>query len=75
MANIPDTVIILFVIIGAAASVCMGFAVHRLFYRPVTVNFNARSEPQLDYMREVRDRSKMDAMMEARADRVHQRYH
>ncbi|RVX67245.1 hypothetical protein B0A52_09282 [Exophiala mesophila] len=59
MADIPDTVIVLFVILGAAATVCMGYAVHKLFYRPVATNFNAKSEPQLDYMREVRDRSKI----------------
>ena len=73
MADIPDTVIVLFVILGAAATVCMGYAVHKLFYRPVATNFNAKSEPQLDYMREVRDRSKMYAMMDARGDRS-QRY-
>lgn len=72
--SIPDSIIILFVILGAAGAVCMGFAINRLFYKTSEVNFNVKSQPQMDYQREVRDRTKMAAMLDARGNRQHEQY-
>jgi hypothetical protein len=63
MADIPQAIIVLFVMIGAAALVCCGFAVHSFavgFARDGN-GFKPLTSEQADYMREVRSRN-LDAL-------------
>lgn len=71
MEPLPDSVIILLVILGAAFSVCIGFGMQRLFTKEQPTNWNQKSQSQLEYQREVRERGKMQAWDEARAGRRH----
>jgi hypothetical protein len=66
---LPYAVIILFIILGAAASVCVGFAVQRLFNKHVSDSFEQKQPAQEEYMREVRQRNQMLAYAEARTGR------
>ena len=68
MDALPNSVVVLLVIIGAAAAVVMGFATHRLFGKADSEvdNFNQRKPDQLAYMREVRDRNMMEAVGDRR---------
>jgi hypothetical protein len=61
--------IILICIVSAAASVVLGYAVHRLFFKFTgdENKFDKPSEEQHQYMREVRERNRMLAYMDARA--------
>ncbi len=69
--GLPNGVVILICILGAAAFTTMGFAFQRLWGTPdETENFNQRHPAQEAYMRELRERNVMAAMGEARA-----RYH
>ncbi|KIW53549.1 hypothetical protein PV05_09109 [Exophiala xenobiotica] len=60
--------IILICIVSAAVTVVLGYSVHRLFFRFSGEENKLRkpSEEQLQYMREVRDRNRMLAYMDAR---------
>ncbi len=59
---LPDSVVVLLVILGAAATVCIGFATQRLFGKPEPEeNFNQKRPDQMAYMREVRERNMADA--------------
>lgn len=75
--GIPDTVVVLLCILGAAASVTIGFAVNRLFGSTDANegSFRAKQPAQLDYMREVRDRNVRMAFGDFRAQGYHQQQH
>ncbi|KAK5197389.1 hypothetical protein LTR92_003328 [Exophiala xenobiotica] len=68
---LPDSVVVLLVILGAAASVCLGYAVQRNFSKAdyQDDNFNKKPVNQMDYMREVRSRNQMAAFADARPQR------
>ena len=64
---LPDSVVVLLVILGAAATVCVGFATQRLFGKPEPEeNFNQKKPDQMAYMREVRERNLADAFGDRR---------
>lgn len=67
MAALSDNVIILIIILAAAFVICMGFAVTRIWVKDDGVDFNQKSAPQMDYMRELRERSRMQVWNEAQA--------
>ncbi len=68
---LPDSVVVLLVILGAAASVCLGYAVQRNFAKAdyMDDNFNQKPTHQMEYMREVRSRNQMAAYADARPQR------
>jgi hypothetical protein len=63
MDKLPDTVIVLLVILAAAFSVMMGFGVQKIMHNSSSdeAAFNERKPEQLAYMREVRERNIMEA--------------
>ncbi|KAJ9606645.1 hypothetical protein H2200_008653 [Cladophialophora chaetospira] len=65
--SLPDTVVVLLVILGAAGTVCVGFATQRLFSKPEPEdNFNQKRPEQVAYMRELRERNMMEAFGDRR---------
>lgn len=72
MDTIPNSVVVLLVILAAAAATCMGYAVHRLAFKQEPVNWNKKSAPQMEYMRELRERTRMQVYNEARGGRYRQ---
>jgi hypothetical protein len=71
MDALPDSVIVLLVILAAAFSVCMGYGVNRLFFKAEAISWNQKSQPQMEYMREVRERARMQVWAEARTGKRH----
>ncbi|KAH0845068.1 hypothetical protein FOPE_10062 [Fonsecaea pedrosoi] len=73
--GIPDQIVVLLVIIGAAAFVTMGFAFQRLFggQDPNEGKFNVKLPEQEAYMREVRSRNMMQLFGEVRPSHRHPR--
>ena len=66
--GLDSSIVVLLCIIGAAATVTVGFAFQKLFGKPdpATANFNEKKPEQEAYMREVRSRNMMAAIGEAR---------
>jgi len=75
MAEIDPALIVFLVILGAAAAVCIGYAIHRLAgigaSDSTDEQFNARSNAQDEYMREVRHANMKHLTHKARWHRTH----
>lgn len=68
MGEIAKEWIILIVILGAAFSVLLGFALFRFFVKDNTDGIRDMSNEQKDYLRQVRVRNKGWNYFEARSD-------
>lgn len=68
---LPDSVVVLLCILGAAAATTIGYAVQRTFRKLdfEYADFNQKKPDQEAYMREVRRRNQMLAIGEARPPR------
>lgn len=69
--GLPDTLVVFLCILGAAATVTVGFAFQRLWGKkdePAN-GFKDSSNEQQQYMREVRQRGQIEAFGEARQHR------
>jgi hypothetical protein len=74
MAEIPESLVILIVIAGAAFSVLLGYAMFRFFVSTEEQGIRDMPNEQKEYMREVRRRNKGWNYFEARTDRRDRRY-
>jgi hypothetical protein len=68
---LPDSVVVLFVIMGAGAACIVGYSIHRLFFGPSDFENSDRSPSteQLQYMADVRRRNVEGLKFEANQGR------
>lgn len=74
MAKIANSWIILIVILGAAFSVLLGFALFRFFVKDSNDGIRDMSNEQMEYLRQVRRRNKGFNYSEARSGHYDKRY-